>query len=141
MTTRRSNIMALIERSSFGEPRARFLRSLTPPSVAAKIAARVESARRSDGGPTYQSPENQPWPFNGYQRPTGHQEIAMSTKKLTNLTPGTTAPRSGQYQQTGPRGGEGREVTVVRGEPLPPTTQPGSTYTLVDPTNNKSGKR
>lgn len=56
------------------------------------------------------------------------------------FTPGTTAPRSGQYRETGPRGGAGREVTVVRGEPLPPTTKPGSSYTLVDPTKNKSGK-
>lgn len=62
----------------------------------------------------------------------------MSTKKMT---PGTTAPRSGQYQERGPRGGEGREVTVVRGEPLPPTTKPGSSYTLVDPTKNKSGRK
>ncbi len=66
----------------------------------------------------------------------GVQEIAMSKK----FTPGTIAPRSGQYRQEGPRGGAGREVTVVRGEPLPPTTKPGSSYTLVDPTKNKSGK-
>jgi hypothetical protein len=56
------------------------------------------------------------------------------------LTPGTSAPRSGQYQERGPRGGEGREVTVVRGEPLPPTTKPNSSYVLVDPTKNKSGR-
>jgi hypothetical protein len=56
------------------------------------------------------------------------------------LTPGSAAPRSGQYQEKGPRGGAGREVTVVRGEPLPPTTKPGSSYVLVDPTKNKSGK-
>ncbi len=60
--------------------------------------------------------------------------------KNSKLTPGTPAPRSGQYQEIGPRGGEGREVTVPRDHPLPPTTQPGSTYTLVDPTDNKSGK-
>jgi hypothetical protein len=28
----------------------------------------------------------------------------------------------------------------VKGEPLPPTPAKGSTYNLVDPTNNKSGK-
>jgi len=61
----------------------------------------------------------------------------MSTK---SLKPGQTAPRSGQYQQLGPRGGEGKEVTVVRGEPLPPTPKRGMTYTLVDPTKNKSGR-
>ena len=57
------------------------------------------------------------------------------------LRPGNTAPRSGQYQQVGPRGGAGKEVTVVRGEPLPPTPARGTTYRLVDPTKNKSGRR
>lgn len=56
------------------------------------------------------------------------------------LKPGHTAPCSGQYQQVGPRGGPGKEVTVVRGEPLPPTPKPGMTYVLVDPTKNKSGR-
>lgn len=56
------------------------------------------------------------------------------------LKPGTQAPHSGQYQEIGPRGGKGREVTTVKGEPLPPTTKAGSTYTLVDPSKNKSGR-
>lgn len=60
--------------------------------------------------------------------------------KLRGLKPGQTAPKSGQYQQIGPRGGHGHEVTSVKGEPPPPTTTPGSTYTLVDPTKNKSGR-
>lgn len=57
------------------------------------------------------------------------------------LTPGTPAPRSGQYQQVWPRGWtQGRpEVTAVAGKPLPPTQQPWSRYTLVDPTRH-SGK-
>ena len=46
--------------------------------------------------------------------------------KKSGFKPGQTAPNSGQYQQIGPRGGKGREVTVVKGEPLPPTTMPGS---------------
>ena len=54
--------------------------------------------------------------------------------------PGETAPRSGQYRETGPRGGKGREVTVVKGEPLPPTTVPNRTYRLADPTQNQSGR-
>jgi hypothetical protein len=53
--------------------------------------------------------------------------------------PGETALRSGQYREMGPRGGRGREVTVVKGEPFPPTTRPNRTYTLVDPTKNKAG--
>ena len=56
------------------------------------------------------------------------------------LKPGNTAPKSGQYQEIGPRGGKGREVTTTKGEPLPPTTKPGSSYKLVDPSKNKSGR-
>ncbi|MCC7389444.1 MAG: YjzC family protein [Phycisphaerales bacterium] len=59
--------------------------------------------------------------------------------KNSGLKPGNQAPKSGQYQEVGPRGGKGREVTTVKGEPLPPTTQKGASYTLVDPTKNKSG--
>lgn len=37
------------------------------------------------------------------------------------LKPGQKAPRSGQYEITGPRGGgTGVERTVTRNEPLPP---------------------
>lgn len=60
--------------------------------------------------------------------------------KTSGLKPGQTAPRSGQYQQIGPRGGRGSEVTSVKGESLPPTSKQGSTYTLVDQTKHKSGK-
>lgn len=38
-----------------------------------------------------------------------------------SLKPGQAAPRSGQYAVVGPRGGNtGREVTVTKGEPMPP---------------------
>lgn len=57
----------------------------------------------------------------------------------SGFRPGQIAPKSGQYQEIGPTGDKGHEVTVVKGEPLPPTTKPGCTYTLVDPTRNKSG--
>lgn len=57
-----------------------------------------------------------------------------------NLKPGQKAPASGQYQQIGPRGGKGKEVTSVKGERLPPTPSKGAEYKLVDPTKNKSGK-
>lgn len=57
------------------------------------------------------------------------------------LKPGNRAPASGQYEQIGPRGGRtGHEVTTVRGEPLPPTTKPGSSYQIADRTRNDSGK-
>ncbi len=63
----------------------------------------------------------------------------MAAKK--GLKPGQKAPNSGQYQKIGPRGGKGDEVTSVKGEPLPPTDTKGTTYTLVDPTKNKSGRK
>lgn len=57
------------------------------------------------------------------------------------LKPGQKAPLSGQYGIIGPRGGKiNKEVTVVKGEPLPPTPKPGQTYVINDPSNNKSGK-
>jgi YjzC-like protein len=59
--------------------------------------------------------------------------------KKSGFKPGQIAPKSGQYQQVGPRDRKGREVTTTKGEPLPPTTAPGSSYALVDPTKNKSG--
>lgn len=54
------------------------------------------------------------------------------------LKPGQTAPMSGQYQMTGPRGGlTGPERTVVKGEPMPPTKAAGQGYKLVDKTRTK----
>lgn len=63
----------------------------------------------------------------------------MAAKR--GFKPGQRAPRSGQYQKIGPRGGKGDEVTSVRGESLPSTQTKGTTYTLVDPTKNKSGRK
>lgn len=59
------------------------------------------------------------------------------TNRKSGFKPGQKAPRSGQYQQIGPRGGKGAERTVTKNEPLPPTDKKGSTYTLVDPTKHK----
>lgn len=59
-----------------------------------------------------------------------------------SLKPGQPAPHSGQYAVQGPRGGDtGKEVTVVKGDTLPPTQKPGQTYVLADPTKNKSGRK
>ena len=52
---------------------------------------------------------------------------------MATFKPGDEAPRSGQYRNTT----TGHEVTVVRGEPLPPTPKSGQRYTLVDPTRHK----
>ena len=49
------------------------------------------------------------------------------------LNPGTPAPVSGQYQNTTTK----TEVTVTKGEPLPPTPEKGQKYILVDKTKHK----
>lgn len=55
--------------------------------------------------------------------------------------PGQTAPRSGQYEIVGPRGGRtGVERTVTRNEPLPPTLAPNQRFILVDPTKHGPGR-
>lgn len=62
----------------------------------------------------------------------------MSNRR--SFRPGQLAPASGQYRQLGRRGGAGKEVTVSKGERLPPTPTAGGTYRLVDRTKNKSGR-
>jgi hypothetical protein len=58
----------------------------------------------------------------------------MTTK---TYKPGEIAPRSGQYEIVGPRGGgTGKERTVTKDEPLPPTPEAGQKYKLVDPTRH-----
>jgi len=53
------------------------------------------------------------------------------------LKPGQTAPKSGQYEIVGPRGGgTGKERTVTKGEPLPPTPKSGQGYKITDPTKH-----
>jgi len=47
--------------------------------------------------------------------------------------PGQKAPTSGQYKNSR----TGTEVTVVKGEPLPPTPKPGQSYSLADKTKHK----
>ncbi len=57
------------------------------------------------------------------------------------LKPGQTAKRSGEYEILGPRGGDtGKERTVVRGKPLPPTPKPGQSYKMHRPAHNGAGK-
>lgn len=57
------------------------------------------------------------------------------------LKPGETAPKSGQYGERNTRGSKtGREATVTRNEPLPPTEKKGYTWKLDDPTKHKKSK-
>jgi len=72
------------------------------------------------------------------QRARGRR-TCLNTGGLMKKTfrPGQTAIRSGQYEIIGQRGGEtGKEHTVVKGEPLPPTPKAGQKYVLVDKTRN-----
>jgi len=55
----------------------------------------------------------------------------MARKKTFN--PGNIAPQSGQYKNTTTK----TEVTVTKGEPMPPTPNPKQHYVLVDPTKHK----
>lgn len=49
--------------------------------------------------------------------------------------PGQKAPISGQYPMLGPKGGDtNQEVTVVKGEPFPPTPKPKMGYGNPDKT-------
>lgn len=53
--------------------------------------------------------------------------------------PGEIVPRSGQYREEGPRGGQpsSTETTVVEGDRFPPTSKPGRRWQIVDPTKHK----
>lgn len=59
---------------------------------------------------------------------------------MSKLKSGMTAPKSGLYAVIGPRGGYITEVTVPKGHQLPPTPTPNSSFKLVDPADNKSGR-
>lgn len=61
------------------------------------------------------------------------------SKKDTTVKPGQPVPRSGQYIEVGPRGGQPSETekTLVKGKPAPPTSEPGRQHKLVDPTKHK----
>ncbi len=51
--------------------------------------------------------------------------------------PGEIAKRSGQYPIQGPREGDtGKERTVVKGKPFPPTPEKGQTYGTPDKTKH-----
>ena len=57
------------------------------------------------------------------------------------VKPVVRAPRSGQYEELGPRGGRtGHEVMISKGERVPPACHPGGGFTVLGPTKNKSGR-
>ncbi|MCL5045572.1 MAG: hypothetical protein M1598_01995 [Actinobacteria bacterium] len=64
----------------------------------------------------------------------------MTAKKQGKLlTPGTIAPVSGQGVEVGPRGGNPAptEVTIVGGNRVPPTSEPGRKILITDKTKHK----
>jgi hypothetical protein len=66
----------------------------------------------------------------------------MSKPKGPIHKSGEKAPASGQYGVVGPRGGPtGAEVTVSKGEKLPPTPKTGQGFVLVDKTKHESDKQ
>jgi len=60
-----------------------------------------------------------------------YQREDRMAKRVEYVKPGEKAPATGQYCVVGPRGGKvGREVTVVKGEPMPPTPRKDQAYQL-----------
>lgn len=57
--------------------------------------------------------------------------------KNKTFNPGQKADTSGQYEIVGRKGGQtGKERTITKGEPLPPTPKAGQRYILVDKTKH-----
>jgi hypothetical protein len=67
--------------------------------------------------------------------------MKMSKAKAPTYKPCQKTPVSGQYGVVGPKGGKtGSEVTVTKGEALPPTPKPSQGFVLVDKTKHKCDK-
>ncbi|MFN0070408.1 MAG: hypothetical protein ACKVVP_02820 [Chloroflexota bacterium] len=71
--------------------------------------------------------------------PTSRQEIELEATESPDLkrellAPGETAPMTGRYAVTGPRGGQtGQEsITVQKGTMLPPTPEADQRYELIE---------
>lgn len=57
------------------------------------------------------------------------------------MPPGTPIPRSGIYEQAGPRGCRtGEQVDSTRGKPLPPSHKGDGGWILVKPAQHKGAK-
>lgn len=63
------------------------------------------------------------------------KEKTVMTGKV--YSPGEKVPNSGQADIVGPRGGTtGKQRTVVKGEPFPPTPERGQGYQITDRTKH-----
>jgi hypothetical protein len=64
--------------------------------------------------------------------------VLPRSKIDVRMPPGAATPRSGIYEQVGPREGRtGSQVVSTTGKPLPPTTKRGQGWTLVKPAKGK----
>jgi hypothetical protein len=64
--------------------------------------------------------------------------VLPRSKIEVRMPPGAATPRSGIYEQVGPRGGKsGNQAVSTKGKPLPPTQNAGHGWTLVKPTSNR----
>lgn len=64
--------------------------------------------------------------------------VLPRSKIEVRMPPGAATPRSGIYEQVGPRGGKtGTQAVSTSGNPLPPTNKPGHGWTLVKPTSKR----
>lgn len=60
------------------------------------------------------------------------REIDYEKWRAQKLRSGDRAPMSGQYRRS-----DGVEITVTKGERMPPTPEDGMSFQLVDPTGGK----
>jgi hypothetical protein len=69
-------------------------------------------------------------------------DSTIPRSKLTaHMPPGAATPRSGIYEQVGPRGGQTNEqVASTVGKPLPPTEGHGRGWKLVAPASHEDGR-
>jgi hypothetical protein len=77
------------------------------------------------------NPVRRDWVLSGLSVRSSERRWSIVAKPLK---PGTPAPQSGQYREVGKR----TEITSTQGNPLPPTSRPGTGYVLVDKTKHKS---
>jgi hypothetical protein len=64
--------------------------------------------------------------------------VLPRSKLRVEMPPGAATPRSGVYEQVGPRSGRtGEQISSTRGKPLPPTDKPGQRWKLVKPATHK----
>jgi len=64
----------------------------------------------------------------------------VKIQKKAGFKPGQIAPKSGEWQIVGPRGGVGAERTLTKGATFPATPKRASTYRLARAAKNGAGR-